>query len=406
MSQLLQSNPNVTYRADSSGVVFFNHFDAFSYSAPKAAQTVFEYFRVGRAPEDATRLPIPEQEILGELRRRLMVLVGDDFLHLSRGFLSEVPPPMGEKRHFSDIDSMSPDGHAVVGCPADIGSQEGGASLGTRLVRAAFSEYWTAIADAQRSGADSYIYDFELRRRYNVAHLHLYDCGDINHDFADGSPGFNYKVHRIITELLARGVTPIVLGGDHAITLPVVSAITKSHDSLGIIHFDAHHDLYSNSFHQRNTINHGNFMLSIMKMPQVKAVHTIGCRTVEYLSEYSAERRADPRLSYTSSYELRELNSPENVFAGLPRNIPYYLTIDVDALDPVLAPETGTPVLGGLDYYMLMRLLLYVTLAFRLVAFDVVEVRRGQGGDNRAASVAARALLTILLRQQPYDQSV
>jgi arginase family enzyme len=83
----------------------------------------------------------------------------------------------------------------------------------------------------------------------------------------------------------------------------------------------------------------------------------------------------------------------------LPRSIPYYLTFDVDVLDPQSAPATGTPVPGGLSYYQALELLDFAYQNFDIVGVDFVEVARSGLRANATAGIVAQFLLRFLLAQ-------
>jgi arginase family enzyme len=90
--------------------------------------------------------------------------------------------------------------------------------------------------------------------------------------------------------------------------------------------------------------------------------------------------------------------SPDKVFEKLPRGIPYYLSFDIDGVSPSFAPETGTPIIGGLTYYQAVELVDYVARNFQLAGVDFVEVGGKSGSRlNQAAGVAARCLFEVLL---------
>jgi arginase family enzyme len=95
--------------------------------------------------------------------------------------------------------------------------------------------------------------------------------------------------------------------------------------------------------------------------------------------------------------------SAEEVFRDSPRDLPYYLSFDVDCMSMTVAPETGMQGVGGIDYYQGLDLMDYATRELRLVGADFVEVSQGLLKLNMAARVVARYLSLFLFNRVPFQ---
>jgi agmatinase len=173
------------------------------------------------------------------------------------------------------------------------------------------------------------------------------------------------QVEALVGEVLDAGKLPVLLGGEHAITLGGVRATLARHPGLGVLQLDAHADLRDT--YEGSPFSHACVM---RRVSEVAPVVAWGIRSL------SAEEAAcRPRQSYRRFSAERVLAEPETidaVVAALPPEV--YLTIDVDVLDPSAMPAVGTPEPGGPGWHDLLRLLRAVFAARRVVAVDVVEL--------------------------------
>ena len=132
-----------------------------------------------------------------------------------------------------------------------------------------------------------------------------------------------------------------------------------------------------------------------MKEP-INYLLQLGLRTLEKPPD-NAQVASDSRLMYFGSRELQRLE-PQQVFSNIPKNIPCYVSFDVDCLTPDIAPETGSPVPGGLTYYQALELLDYISTNFDVVGADFVEVSHNRATQfNSAAQIIARYIAHLIL---------
>ena len=153
-----------------------------------------------------------------------------------------------------------------------------------------------------------------------------------------------------IARLAARAVVPIIIGGDHSVTLPVLRALATQHGPLAIVHLDAHLDLsgpetWGDAFHHGTPLRHA-IDEGLVARGQLYQVGVRGPR-----GGADDDRFARAHDHTAISADAVSERGARRVCAELRERIgrrPVYVTVDVDAIDPAFAPGTGTPVPGGL----------------------------------------------------------
>jgi len=185
----------------------------------------------------------------------------------------------------------------------------------------------------------------------------------------------------------AAGRIPVVLGGEHTVTLGAVRALAARAGSFGVVQFDAHADLRDR--YQDNALSHGCVMRRIVEsgLP----LFQIGVRS---LSVPEVRYRRNSRIPHLDADALR---SPEMLDAPLPVGFPetIYITFDVDAFDPSFMPGTGTPEPGGLFWRDAVRALAGVIAGRRVIGFDVVELAPVPG--SHVSDFTAAKLVYIIM---------
>jgi agmatinase len=195
--------------------------------------------------------------------------------------------------------------------------------------------------------------------------MSVIDYGDLAFDYAH-TPSFPGLLTEHIRTILAAGAGTVTLGGDHFITLPILRAYAERFGPLGVIHFDAHSDLWPDDDMAR--IDHGTFLYKAVKTGLVDPARSvqIGIRTTT--EDYLGLSVIDARAVHEQGIAATVARVREVVGQG-----PVYLTFDIDCLDPSVAPGTGTPVWGGLHGWQAAACLRELA-GVNLVGGDVVEV--------------------------------
>jgi agmatinase len=191
-------------------------------------------------------------------------------------------------------------------------------------------------------------------------------------------PGYIEEGYRRIEEslfpLVDAGIIPILLGGDHAITLPELRVIVKKHGPVALLHFDAHSDTVEEYFGK--PYNHGTSFKRAVEEELLLVENSIqiGLRG----SIYSKDHLNIPKnlgFEVVTAEEIREIGFTEllqKIHETVGKN-KVFLTFDVDFVDPAYAPGTGTPEVGGFSSGETIELIRGVK-DLNYVGFDVVEV--------------------------------
>jgi agmatinase len=193
----------------------------------------------------------------------------------------------------------------------------------------------------------------------------IVDYGDLAFDYAKTS-AFPDSLTAHIRGILAANVGTITLGGDHYITFPILRAYAEKYGPMGLIHFDAHSDLWEDDDMSR--IDHGTFLYKAVKTGLIDPARSvqIGIRTTT--DDYLGVTHIDAREVHEGGTAAVVARAKDIV-----GDAPTYVTFDIDALDPSVAPGTGTPVWGGLHSWQAAAMLRDLA-GINMVGGDVVEV--------------------------------
>ncbi len=173
------------------------------------------------------------------------------------------------------------------------------------------------------------------------------------------------EIRRVASAILEHDKFPIVLGGEHSITSPVVAAVAAKHPGVSVLQIDAHADLRDTYMGTR--FNHACAMRRVLEHAP--------CTQVGIRSLSTEEAMALPALPTRIFYDInmrQDRNWIDAVVKSLGDKV--YITIDVDGLDPAIMPATGTPEPGGLSWHELLSLLRAVISARTVVGCDIVEL--------------------------------
>ena len=249
----------------------------------------------------------------------------------------------------------------VLGAPTDEGSPFlPGSRFGPRAIREHSLRFVT--------GEPGY-FDPILGRRFLEREVHdrrIVDVGDA--DIVPTNPRRSFdNITALTARALAVGATPVVLGGDHAISYPVVRAFEEP---LHVVHFDAHLD-YMPFVHGTSMTNAHAFR-HIAHLPHVQSLTQVGIRSLRTTEVMYRDTHADGNHVVTMS-RFRE-RGPEFVAGLVPRGAACYLSIDIDVLDLSLVPGCVSAEPNGMLYAELRDCLAALAEHARIVGFDLVEL--------------------------------
>lgn len=216
------------------------------------------------------------------------------------------------------------------------------------------------------------------------------------------SPGaMRELVEHAVTDVLAAGAAPFIVGGDHSVVLPILRAIAKKHGPVAVVHVDAHPDTApASEFYGGDAFHHGAPLRHALDEGLIVKgqLHQIGIRVGH-----------DEQLTRAHAVNIYDID--EVADRGIPGimervrssigQLSTYVTFDIDAVDPAFAPATGTPVPGGLTSREALRLVRSLS-GLRIVGMDVVEVLPALDHADLTSLLAASLLMEGLgaLEQQ------
>jgi agmatinase len=207
----------------------------------------------------------------------------------------------------------------------------------------------------------------------------LVDGGDVAMD--DGVEASFGAMRRAVGDVLAKGARPIILGGDHSITLPVVQALGEKYRPLDVLHFDAHPDLYDSLDGDR--FSHACPFRRIMDEDIVGRLVQVGVRAA------TAEQREFARRRGIAWVEMKDFGEgPKLAFAN-----PLYISFDLDSLDPAFAPGVSHLEPGGMTVRQALSVI--QNLEGDIVGLDVCELNPSRDPANITAAAAFKIVKEV-----------
>ena len=273
---------------------------------------------------------------------------------------------------------------AILGAPFDFGTQwRAGARFGPRSIREASTLFSFGHAGA-------YDHENDVTYLQNVRMVDIGDADIVHTDTIKSHANIEFGVRKI----LSAGALPIVLGGDHSINIPCINAFSDS-GPIHIVQIDAHLDFVDERHGVR--FGHGNPMRRAAEKSYVIGLTQLGIRNVSSTSRDGYEDARRMGSDILSVRQCRKLGV-EAMLARVPEGKHYYVTIDIDAFDPSIAPGTGTPSHGGFLYYEVLEFLEGLVKRGTVVGVDLVEVAPDYDHTGTTAILAAQILLNFIGR--------
>jgi len=230
---------------------------------------------------------------------------------------------------------------------------------------------------------------FSLRTGVDIEDVPIHDAGDL-HVLDDASETLK-RLSGVTADIVSSGKMPVIIGGEHTISLGVVRSLPKS---VGVISLDAHGDLrdeYSGA-----KISHATVLRRISEIVGTDGVFLCGVRA---LCKEEVEFIGKHKIQHATPWEIRDLGTAKMAqqiaeFAGKFTHI--YLTIDTDVLDPAFAPAVANPEFDGITPEELIQIATAVARE-RMIGFDLVEVCPNY--DTGATAVAAARIIFEVIAQ-------
>jgi agmatinase len=272
---------------------------------------------------------------------------------------------------------------AVVGVPFDLGvTRRAGAKYGPRGIR--FSSQGLRQYPMTRD---------ELWGPFRS--LRVVDYGDLALVPAYIEDNLK-RIEEALTPVFAAGVTPLCFGGDHAVTLALLRACARTHGSVGLIHFDAHPDVWpppapERPYHHGTVYHHAvaEGLIDLDRSIQVGIRGSISMTIVEHARALGFQLiTADEFFELSVRATVAEMRAR----AG---DRPVYISLDIDCTDPAFAPGTGTPEIAGLSSRELLALVRGLR-GLRVVGLDIVEVAPPYDSSELTTILAANLAYEML----------
>ncbi len=222
------------------------------------------------------------------------------------------------------------------------------------------------------------------------------DLGNLFISIQETNSFIYQKIESIAYDVFNENNIPFFLGGDHSITFPIVKAASRVYNNLYLVQLDAHTDTYSSKYdrfrHAGKVHHHGNFASSCLELDNVKGIYQMGIRGI--FNMMSRRQNKKQKIYWCSELKRHLLEGiwPEE----LPENAEIYITVDIDALDPAIAPATATPVANGLQLSELMALLQFLTSDRRIIGLDLVEVNPAMDQRDLTMQTSVELILQLL----------
>ncbi len=288
----------------------------------------------------------------------------------------------------------------IIGAPMDLGADRRGVDMGASAIRyAGLSEQLERLGHTVRDIGNIAIPQPES---HPEGHPHL--------KYLEPIVSASEELSTLVSTTLEEHEFPLLLGGDHSISLGSVAGVARIHKNIGVIWVDAHADFNTDETTPSGNI-HGMILAALAGIgnsyltnasgwtPKI-AKETIVIVGARDLDRHEQELLREHNISVFTMSDIDQRGMTEIMkeaiaIAGQHDN-PIHLSLDLDSLDPREAPGVGTPVRGGLSYREAHLAMELVAASQRLVSMDVVEVNPILDSENTTAKLAVELILSAL----------
>jgi agmatinase len=283
--------------------------------------------------------------------------------------MEQMKLPFIETHYISANASFESSKGVILGCPYDgSASFRSGARFGPSAIRRAS---W---------GIETFSPYFQR----DLTQVSIHDMGDLELPLGEKKISLSL-IRKALGRILSKKKIPILLGGDHLITLPIIEEILPIYPGLHLIHIDAHTDLREDYLGE--ALSHSTVMRKVVDHLGEGRLFQIGIRSGTE-EEFKLARKwksivpIDPR--------------PLRAMVKRLKNQPVYITLDLDVINPGFLPGVGTPEPGGLSFQEFISLLKKLQ-ALHVIGFDVVELTPDYDPTQISAVTASVILREMIL---------
>jgi agmatinase len=301
-----------------------------------------------------------------------------------------VPPKTGHKSFLfsevcTDLDEL--DAHiAFLGIPhGDPYSMEDVNNEQSRAPTAIRQATDRAVRSLER-------YDFDIGGPlYLGKPIKAVDCGDVPgnmHDFTD----HQRRAELAVRKILDKGALPMILGGDHAIPIPVLRAY-EGRGPITLVQIDAHIDWRDDFNGVRNGLSSP--IRRASEMAHIKNIFQIGIRAQGSARPEEVEAAKAYGSNIITAWELHEVGM-RSILERIPDGGNYYITIDADGMDPAVMPAVLGPAPGGVTFHQARQLIHGLVKKGRVVGMDIVEICPALDVNRISAVTAGRLFVNLI----------
>jgi agmatinase len=235
-------------------------------------------------------------------------------------------------------------------------------------------------------------YDFDVGGPlYDGRDIRAVDCGDVRADVHDLKSHVG-RAEQAVRKILAAGALPIVLGGDHAIPIPVLRAF-EGRGPITLVHIDQHLDWRDEVGGVRDGLSSP--IRRASEMEHIGEIFQIGIRATGSARAQEVEAARAYGAHIVTAYELHDVGM-EAILARIPDGGRYYITVDLDGMDPAIAPAVAAPMPGGVTYAQARKLIHGLVNKGRVVGMDVVEITPKDDVNQITCITAGRLIVNLI----------
>jgi len=215
--------------------------------------------------------------------------------------------------------------------------------------------------------------------------LKLFDYGNLELPFGDKKNSLR-MIKDFVNKIVDDGKIPIMLGGEHLISLSSIKALSKKHSDLHVIHFDAHTDLREDYLGE--SLSHATVM---------RRVHDV--LGDGHINQFCIRSGLKEEFEWAKSHTNLEKFTFDTLIDCVQnlKNRPVYISIDLDVLDPSIMSGTGTPEPGGINFHQMLEIIQTLSKLNNVVGFDVVELSPKYDVSGVSSAVACKILRELTL---------
>jgi len=274
--------------------------------------------------------------------------------------------------------------HTFIGCDCDYDSSDivifGVPFDGTTSYRPG-TRFASAAIRNESYGIETYSPYLDK----DLLDIKVFDAGDLEIGFGNTEKVLS-AVEEMTGMILEDNKKPLMIGGEHLVTLGSVRAVAKKYPGIHIVHFDAHADLRDEYLGEK--LSHACVMRRCHDIVGDDRIYQFGIRSGDREEFIWAKDHV-----FMQKFNLDRLDAVIEIL----RDKPVYLTIDLDVLDPSVFPGTGTPEAGGISFMELINAL-YKVFKLDIVAADITELSPVYDQSGVSTAVACKLLREMLLQ--------